>query len=415
MTRPSALRAHRRSLTSLAAAVGLLSVVPGVGVAHAASHAPARHSHGSCPAAESLVPNTHWAHHTLAKGVTVASGTAKDGNGLVNMHVLRVDLSRPRVSMEPLVHSLGERLPLSTLAQHHPHLVAATNTGYFDFEYGAPTQPLIIGGVPQVISHQHESVVGVGKDGRLEAGQVWMSSTLSVGKSSHSLVAENETYPPSGVGVYNSRWGSGRVPGSWGADTRSVVNGALAPVAHSRRAIAVPNSGYLLQARGHEASSWLNGLPRGAKVSLADSIKTTAKSPFMQAYGVGIRLVSRPGVAKTGFSCDSANTRQPARTAIGWTHGGRTLVMAIVADHPHTSMHGLDEDQMSKLMVQLGVSHAYAFDGSGSTELLAKFRGSSLALQNYPADGAERPMPLGLGISVAPAKHHQHHGRKHHS
>jgi hypothetical protein len=44
--------------------------------------------------------------------------------------------------------------------------------------------------------------------------------------------------------------------------------------------------------------------------------------------------------------------------------------------------------------------------------MLAKFRHSpSLKIQNYPADGAERPMPVGLGISISKAKHHH---EKHH-
>jgi hypothetical protein len=407
MSRSSALRARRRTVCSLTAAVGLLAFVPGVGVAQASSRADG-HSHGSCPAPESLVPTTSWAHHTLAKGVTVASGTAHDSNGIVNMHVLRVDLTSPRVSVQPLVHSLGQRLALSTLAAHHPRLVAATNTGYFDFIYGAPTDPLIIGGVPQVISSRHQSVVGIGKNGRVEAGQVWMTSSVTVAGSTQPLVAENETSPPTGVGVYNSRWGSGRLPGGWGATSRPVVNGSLG--ATSRHDSSVPGGGYLLQARGRSASNWLNGLSTGSKVALAPSIKTTTSSPLVQAYGVGVQLVAKPGLARTGFSCDSSNTTQPARTAIGWTRGGRTMVIAVVADHPGTSMHGLDEDQMSKLMVQLRVSQAYSFDGSGSSELLAKLHGSSsLRLQTYPADGAERPMPVGLGISVAPAKHHRHH------
>ena len=47
---------------------------------------------------------------------------------------------------------------------------------------------------------------------------------------------------------------------------------------------------------------------------------------------------------------------------------------------------------------------ALPFSGTRS-ELLAKLHGApALTLQTYPADGRERPMPLGLGISVAPAK-----------
>jgi hypothetical protein len=381
--------------------------MPAVGAAN-----PSSHHGGSCPPAESLVPKTAWTTHTLAKGVTVSAGTAKDSAGTVNMNVLRADLTRPRVKVTPLVHSIAQRLPLSTLAAHHPKLVAATNTGYFDFQFGAPTDPLIVKGVPQVLSATHEPVVGIGQNGRVEAGNVWMAASVTANHSTQPQVSLNETYPANGIGVYNKRWGASRVPGGWSTKSRGVVNGALSSSSSSHGA-TVPSNGYLLQARGSTAQRWLDGVPAGSKVGLASAMRTDAKSPFVQAYGVGVQLVAQAGVPKTGFSCSSSNTKTPARTAIGWANGGKTLVIAIVADRPHTSMHGLDEDQMSKLMVQLGVNQAYAFDGSGSTELLAKFRhSSSLAMQNYPADGQERPMPLGLGISIKPAKHHHH--KKHH-
>jgi hypothetical protein len=52
------------------------------------------------------------------------------------------------------------------------------------------------------------------------------------------------------------------------------------------------------------------------------------------------------------------------------------------------------------LMKDLGAGEAYLFDGSGSTELLARMPSnpSALSLRNYPADGAERAMPVGFGI-----------------
>jgi hypothetical protein len=394
---------HRRYVIGAVTAVGLLGVMPGLGAA-----APSAQHHATCPAAESLVPNTTWHTRSLAKGVTVSAGTADDQAGQVNMHILRVDLTRPRVRVTPLVHSLAQRLPLSTLAAKHSRLVAATNTGYFDFQFGAPTDPLIVKAAPQVMSSSHEAVVGLGQTGRLQSGEVWLAATVSANHSSQPVVGENEVYPPNGITVYNHRWGSARVPGGWSTVGRNVVNGAVVAGTVARGA-TVPTGGYLLQARGSSATTWLKGLPAGTKVALSSAVKTNAPSAFTQAYGVGVQLVAQPGVAKTGFSCDSSNTKTPARTAIGWTNGGRTMIMAVVADHRHTSLHGLDQDQMSKLMVQLGVSQAWSFDGSGSTELLAKFRKStSLKLQNYPADGAERPMPVGLGISVKPVKRRHH-------
>jgi hypothetical protein len=406
---------QRRSVVAALLALGLVGAMPGLDAASAAGRASNGHRGGSCPAAESLVPGTTWHHHTLANGVTVADGTANDPKGTVNMHVLRVDLHQPRVHVQPLEHKVAHRLPLTSLAQGHPRLVAATNTGYFDFVSGAPTVPLVVKRAPQVLSAQHESVVGLDKAGRFEAGQAWLGGTVTAGKASQPLAAVNETYPPDGVGVFDSHWGSARLPGGRYTVDRKVLNGAIAAGSVNGRNAYVPNRGYMLQAKGRVASDWLSGLAVGTKVSVRKSVQTNAGSPFVQAYGVGVQLVAHPGVVRSGFSCDSSNTRTPARTAIGWTHGGRTLVIAIVADHPHTSMHGLDQDQMSKLMVQLGVSQAYSFDGSGSTELLARMGGSSLALQNYPADGVERPMPLGMGISVAPppAKHRTKHHAKH--
>jgi hypothetical protein len=327
------------------------------------------------------------------------------------MHVLRVDLARKTVSVRPLLESIAQRSPLSALARHHPRLVAATNTGYFDFSTGAPTDPLIVGGVPLVVSSAHRSVVGLDSAGQVEAAKVWSSSTLTAGSNTYKLVGVNQASPPSGIVLYTSKWGSAPVPGRWATVSRGFVNGAVTASRLSRRGTTVPSGGSLLVARGQAASQWLSSLPTGTKVSIASVLKTDAPQPFVQAYGVGVQLVATAGVAISGFSCDSSNTSQPARTAIGFANGGRTLVLAVVADRPFTSMHGLDEDQMSKLMAQLGVSQAYAFDGSGSSELLAKTRGASaLILQNHPADGQQRPMPLGLGISVIPTKpkHHKH-------
>jgi Phosphodiester glycosidase len=351
------------------------------------------------------VPHTTWHKHTLAPGVVMTSGVATDSKGTVNMHVLRVDLTRKSVSVRPLMHAIAERTPLSTLAQGHKDLVAATNTGFFDFRTGAPTLPLISQRTPLVMSSAHQPVVGVNQAGRVQAANVWWSATLTDAGHTDKLVSLNEVDPPQGISVVTARWGQAPVRGRWGTLVRPVVKGLIGAAVSSRFGVTVPSGGKLLVATGSAASKALGALPNGSKVSIVGAVKTSAASPFVQAYGVGVQLVATAGVAKTGFTCNSANTTQPARTAIGFANGGRTLIIGVVAEHPFTTEHGLDNDQMSALMTQLGVSAAYEFDGSGSTELLAKVKGSSsLALQNYPADGAERVMPLGLGIFAVPAK-----------
>jgi hypothetical protein len=360
-----------------------------------------------CPKPESLVPRAHLKTHRLATGVTLSTGTATDRAGRVVIHVLRADMSSRHVRVEPLVHKLAQRSPLSRLAAHRRRLVAATNTGYFDFRTGAPLGPFISHGRALMLSTRHQRVAGIGRNGLVQSGDVWLSARLTSASATHAVSAINELRPPSGLAVYTPGWGS-RVYVGRDATARITVSGVVG--ARSGRSgqhsgggsgddVTIPAHGEVLVATSRAAQTWLDGLHAGDTLSSSAGVRTSAAVPFSQAYGVGPQIVAERGHPMTGFSCDSSNTRTPARTSIGYAKGGRRLVLVTVDDHPGTRVHGLDEDQMSKLMVQLGVTQAYAFDGSGSTELLARKPGAArLTLRTYPGDGEERPMPLGLGI-----------------
>jgi hypothetical protein len=164
---------------------------------------------------------------------------------------------------------------------------------------------------------------------------------------------------------------------------------------------SAPTSGFLLVARGTAAQTWLRSLHTGDAVKMTKGTATNARHRFRTAYGVGSQLVLPGGVPRTDLTC-RRNYPQPARTAIGFADRGRRLILAIVADHPGEPMHGLDANQMARLMADLGAREAYLFDGSGSTEMLARMPSTGrLSLRNYPADGGpenERTMPVGFGI-----------------
>jgi hypothetical protein len=387
---------RRTTITGVAVATVLVTVLPVTSHAHAAQS-----RSGSCPPAESLVPGTTWHNHTLTRGVTLSEGSKRDPNGLVKMHVLRIATTTKGLYFRPLKHAIARRTPLSKLAAGRKHLVAAVNTGYFDFFTGAPLDPLINRGAPLVMSSHHQPVVGIGSTGLWQSGDVWLAAAVYAGGKSRQLNALNETRMPTGLGAYTSAWGSARVPMRSGMVARPVVSGKVqAPLRRfGFSGVSVPSGGYLLVGRGSLAANWLSGLRTGTAISVAATTRTSAAHRFVQGYGVGTEIVQRTGVVRTGLSCSSANTKQPARTAIGFLDGGKKLVIAEVEDHPGTWVHGLDEDQMSKLMVQLGVTRAFLLDGSGSTEMLARMpKTGKVSLRTYPADGVERPMPVGLGI-----------------
>jgi hypothetical protein len=315
------------------------------------------------------------------------------------MHVLTVDTTVTRVSFGPLMRKVAMRTPLSRLAAGRPRLVAATNTGYFDFSTGAPDPAIVNARKPIVARSTPASVVGFDIDGRVRSGTLALTGTVTSSGQSHALVGINVLRPYAGLTAYTPLWGSAHFQLPDGAVGRYVDNGVIK--SGTSNYSTAPTSGYLLVARGDTSVTWLKSLKRGAAISMTRGITSNTSRPFRQAYSVGAQIVKPGGVALTNLSC-RRRYPMPARTAIGYADHGHRLILLVVDDDTSgkTNMHGLDANQTARVMADLGTSQAYLFDGSGSTEMLARMPSSptKLTRRNVLADGQERPMPLGLGI-----------------
>jgi len=349
-----------------------------------------------CPVAENLVQGTTWHNHTLVPGVTLREGRRNDARGYVDMHVLDVAVTNKHLRFAPLVRRLAQRSDLTSLATGKTGLVAATNTGYFDYDAGTPLGPLVDGNQPWVGMTTPAAVVGLSDAGLVQAGHVALAGTVVAGTATQPLAGLNTVRPVNGLTAYSSRWGRTPVFLPHDAVARYVTSGRLATAVGQFD--SAPSSGFLLVARGTAAKTWLTALPARSAVRVSTRLTSDTAQPFAQAYAVGSRLVHK-GVAKTGMEC-RRRYPQPARTAIGFSADGKRLILAVVADHPGAAMHGLDADQTARLMHDLGASEAYMFDGSGSSEMLARMpsKPGALSMRNLPADGVERPMPVGFGI-----------------
>ncbi|MBV9293476.1 MAG: phosphodiester glycosidase family protein [Frankiales bacterium] len=392
----------RAASVTTAALLAALAAVPAAVPASAGGH----HSPytTNCPPAESLIRGTTWHTHRLAPGVVLQEGQRHDhfeGQiGTVDMHVLTVATLTKHVHFAPLMHSLAERSKLSELASGKRRLIAATNTGFYDFRFGTPQGPVVTNGVPLLAYRSPKTVVGFTADKHVQAAQLALAGTVKADGVTFPLAALNVLDPPTGLTAYTSRWGSQYIPLPRDAVARYVNGGRV--TSSAGRYNNAPSSGYLLVARGQSAYNFVRStLHNGDTISATTSTRSTARAAFTQAYAVGTQVVVNHQ-ARTNMLC-RREYPQPARTAIGFADKGRKLILAIIADHPGTTLHGLDTNQVARVMLDLGASQAYMFDGSGSTELLARLRSHphTLSLRNYPADGGakyERPMPVGLGI-----------------
>jgi hypothetical protein len=379
---------------------------------------PATQFHQPCPAPQSLVTGGHWRAHRLAPGVTLREKSARDRTvggapGVVSMHVLTVDTTRHTVRTAPLFTHIAQRQPLSQLADGHEHLVAATNTGFFDFYRGAPLGPVFDADRPLSIGSTGAPIVGLTRAGRIHAAHAHLVGTVSAAGHRSPLVSQNYLTPARGLSLYTQQWGFAPVPLPAGRTSviRQIKQGRLDGAAmHGNHAPST--RGDLLVASTPETESWLRGLPSGTPITVRSRVATSTKAHLVEGYDVGLRLVRPGGTPQPGLACQERDS-QAARTAVGIADGGRKLLILVVADHPnmrytpgHRVMHGLDHRQMARVMIDLGASQAWEWDGSGSSEMIARLPHSDrLEIRNYCADGAERPMPIGFGVFSTAAHH----------
>lgn len=378
----------------VAAAFGAACLVP-VATANAGSNQRSDY----CPAARTSA-NTRFpmTQRRLAPGVTVSSTTMASSRGQVAVRILRVDLTQPGVGVTSLHRALASGHVLTSLASP-PRIVAATNAMYFSLTYAAPVYPFIANGIPMVLSAVPQRVVGVATNQRAQDGNAWLSGEVTSGDAIMQLAAVN-LMPPRGLSVFTSSWGSRLVPLTSDARTRRVAHGAV--VSDTGRFRSVPAGGYLLVARGDTALRWLRALGNGAPVTVSRHVETDAPVPFKEAYGAGMQTVAHADQPSTHLYCTTTETLA-ARTSIAWTRSRSTL-MLVTAESPRgPDNFGIDENQMSALLVHLRAAGGYALDGGTSTEMVARVPGRRhLVLETAPHGTSQRPMPVGIGIYYRP-------------
>ena len=120
-----------------------------------------------------------------------------------------------------------------------------------------------------------------------------------------------------------------------------------------------------------------------------------AGSPSLRTALGALPLV-RDGAPWPGLQ----DTERAPRTAVGLSADGRTLALIAVDGRQQASV-GATLAQLGRLVVELGYPQAVALDGGGSTQMVRRPAGGSLAVVNSPSDVPLRPVRD--GVAVVPA------------
>jgi exopolysaccharide biosynthesis protein len=93
------------------------------------------------------------------------------------------------------------------------------------------------------------------------------------------------------------------------------------------------------------------------------------------------------------------------RTAVGFTKGGKTLVLAVIDGRKPGQAVGMSLTETAEVMLKYGCTDAVNLDGGGSSVLAIRDpEDHKMKILNTPSDGRERSVANVLGVSVTPTQ-----------
>ncbi len=346
----------------------------------------------------------------IGPGISLRHLKAVDEGGWYDARFLTIDLSEDAVSTDLLtagpVASAG---PLSTAA-NRAGAVAGVNGEFFDISnsnaaLGGEVQDGVLRKSADIGGREH---VGVSSDGIAQLVDLAVDASADLAGATHDVLSVNAAngggVPTNGMVAYTPVWGEySRNRGFTGvaADRIAEVvveDGAVVSVAQTGPAGSgpLPEGGFALVGRDGAADA-LRALRPGDPVSLGYELADDAARSMEFALGHGGTIVS------DGEVVGGLPTSIAPRTALGFSDGGRTLVLATWDGPGGTGKGGVGVDKAARDLVRIGVETAVNLDGGGSTTMVARALGDQDAtLRNVPSDGHERNDPNGVGVFVAP-------------
>lgn len=343
----------------------------------------------------------------ITSGVSLESYNRFTTSGWVKSDVLKVDLSNENVKVDALYNknSVGQLSTVRNLAKSYG-AVAAVNANFFDTKTGDPYGTIVSSGEFAIAYTRDDS-----KDIATFSLDQMNNALFSNWNTKIELIAPSGDRKPIATynryaGNYNynmyivdSKWGQ-KTPGvtakypSW---TEMVVeNGVVKEFRVNQPGIEIPkNTFVVLATMGHEkylTDNFKIGDPVNYDVTL-----NIDKAALKTALTGGTFLV-KDGNVVTNFTHSISPNPRVARTAIGVSADGKTLIVAVVEGKSGMSI-GMNLPELADYMKELGCANAVNFDGGGSSTMVARAAGTTgLSVFNYTSDGHERPVSGSLGV-----------------
>lgn len=346
----------------------------------------------------------------IAPGVTSGDYQMNTIDGPLSVHVIAIDLHEPTVRIGTALAtgklvSPGE--PLSSMARRSG-AVAGINGDYFDINQTNQPLNILVQAGRLVRMPMHRWAISISKTKDVQFGEFEIAQTATLPGGTIPLKTMNDWPPPGGGAVFiTPEYGQLRA-------VQNVTEFSLTPESttspfgtYTVRGIAdntqTQPAGYYL-ALGPNAYGSIP-LPNAGDSITIDGTVNPSLDDIESAIGGGPLLVKDGAwyADPDGPSKGEFATHMPA-SGVALKRDGTLLFFEIDGRQPALSI-GVLQPQFAALMIAFGAVTGMQFDGGGSSTIVARVPGDSVAsVLNSPSDGLERRIADGLLVySDAPS------------
>lgn len=348
---------------------------------------------------------------TVAPGVVHKEFTLP---GPYTVDVLEVEAANPFITLESYKPGGLTKTTAQAAAndQAGHRVIGAINADFFSFETGWPVGNQVVNGVVALGTSSARSHLAINADGKPFIERLAFQGTVwSPAGTTHAISRVNGTRATSTLVFYTAFRGSTTNTDDTGTECaiefldppRACDTLRARVTAAGTGNMTIPASGGILSAAPGTPAAFLSGnLQIGDTIRIVLGFNQQLRSIFQVLGGAGRFLAGGRNVTDSmsvleGIGTSFTAARHP-RTFVGF-NADTSIIYLCTVDGRQSSSLGMTFGEMANLMVSIGATEAFNFDGGGSTTMVV--RGE---VTNSPSDPAgERSVANSLQIiSSAP-------------
>ena len=344
--------------------------------------------------------HTHRISFSLGTGIEYEQSRRITRAGLVDVHILTIDMTQPGVTVGPALPEHGGRNTTTGLLQNNG-AVAGINADFFNMARnpGTPYGQVIQNGVPLQITRQegYAATFGVDMENNpfisfLNPDLIFLNDGMQVlhirdmnkitGQIVASIFDRNAIYTTAGIDARQA-----------GLVKIVADNGYITHISYPGELIHVPENGFIVVlSEGY--SSYFMDYIRVGQTAILDIRAAVDLDNIWNAIGGGGQFLHN-GQVTSGW-VPSPNARHP-RSAVGISEDGNTVFLVAVDGRNHSI--GATHAEMAEILLGLGAFNAIHLDGGGSTTMGIRTPGTEAVRGiNVPSDGGQRRVVNALGV-----------------